>query len=260
MQKSAGKPVVGAVLGAAVGILAILILQQGAVLFPTRLVVFSILGAGASLGSLVLTRSFRSTAVVCVQSVAAALVAFSLTGISALDATGDLTGDCTVTAATASSGVVTPGDTSLRHPFAIDTAGTLEWRAATPVWYPKWSGTIGLEVGGFEVPMWNQRMENPWGDVGRGDTEDVAALMHEAEQLSGLTVSGVYHVFASISADEGACTANAYVAIPPPSLFSGPVLEGLWTALAIAVLIFAAYVVQLRAPARSRERRESTHP
>jgi acyl dehydratase len=37
-----------------------------------------------------------------------------------------------------------------------------------------------------------------------------------------------------------------YVRISPASLFSGPILQGLWTCAAIVALIVAAYVIQMR--------------
>jgi hypothetical protein len=254
MQQSRGKPVLGAVLGAVLGVIAVLILQQGAVVLPTRLVVFGILGVATSAGSLLLTVAYRRVAVVAIHSIAVLSVAFALTGIPAMTARGDLSGPCTVSAVSSLGDAGNPADTSVRDPFDIAPAGTLDWRVALPEPYATWSGTVGTDIAGFAIPVWTQGFDNIALETSREGSEDVRSDIREVEDISGLTLTGVYHVFASVEAPggapDGACRADMYVRIAPTSLFSGPILQGLWTCAAIAALIFAAYIVQVRrAPA-----------
>lgn len=252
MQQSRGKPVLGAVLGAVLGVIAVLILQQGAVVLPTRLVVFGILGVATSAGSLLLTVAYRRPAVIAIHSLAVLAVAFALTGVPAMTARGDLSGPCTVSAVSSFPDDGSPAASSATDPFDIDPDGTLDWRVAFPEPYETWSGTIGTDIAGFRVPVWTQRLDNTLLETSREGTRDVASDLREVEEISGLTLTGVYHVFASVKAPGGACKADVYVRIAPNSIFSGPILQGLWTCAAIAALIFAAYIVQVRrAPAET---------
>jgi hypothetical protein len=249
-QQSRGKPVLGAVLGAVIGVIAVLILQQGAVVLPTRLVVFGILGIATSAGSLLLTVAYRRPAVVAIHSIAVLAVAFALTGIPAMTARGDLSGPCTVSAVSSLWDAGSPADTSVRDPFDIAPAGTLDWRIAFPEPYETWSGTVGVDIAGFRVPVRTQGFDNTARETFREGSEDVPSRIREIEDISGLTVTGVYHVFASAETPGGACKADMYVRIAATSLFSGPILQGLWTCAAIVALIFAAYILQVRrAPA-----------
>jgi hypothetical protein len=249
-QQSRGKPVLGAVLGAVVGVIAVLILQQGAVVLPTRLVAFGILGVATSAGSLLLTVAYRRAAVVAIHSIAVLAVAFALTGIPEMTARGDLSGPCTVSAVSSFPDDGSPAATSVRDPFDIAPGGTLDWRVAFPEPYKAWSGTVGTDIAGFSIPVWTQGFDNIARETSREGSEDVRNDIREVEEISGLTLTGVYHVFASVEVPGAACKADMYVRIAPTSLFSGPILQGLWTCVAIVALIFAAYIVQLRrAPA-----------
>ena len=250
MQQSRGKPVLGAVLGAVLGVIAVLILQQGAVVLPTRLVVFGILGIAMSGGSLLLTVAYRRRLVVAIHSLAALMVVFALTGIPAMTARGDFSGPCTVSATSSFPDDGNPAGTSARDPFDIDPTGTLDWRVALPEPYATWSGTIGTTIAGFRVPVWTQSFDNTGLEASREGSEDVTADLREVEDISGLTLTGVYEVYAHVDVPGGACEADMYVRISPTNLFSGPILQGLWTCAAILALIVAAYVIQVRrAPA-----------
>ncbi len=250
MQRFRGKPALGAVLGAVTGVIAVLVLQQGAIVLPTRLVVFGILGITTSAGSLLLTVEYRRVAVLTIHSIALLSVAFALTGIPAMAARGDLSGPCTVSAVSSFPDDGSPARTSVSDPFDIDPVGTLDWRVAFPEPYETWSGTLGMDIAGFAIPVWTQGFDNTAKETSREGREDVRSDMHEVEEISGLTLTGVYHVFASVEAPGGSCRADVYVRIAPASLFSGSILQGLWTCAAIVALIFAAYIVQVRrAPA-----------
>jgi hypothetical protein len=246
MQQSSGKPILGSLLGATLAGITVAILQQGAVLLPTRLVVFGLLGIGASVGSLVLTTAVRSRAVLAAQSVAALSLAFALTGIPAMSDSGGIDGGCTASASTGSSDPVTPADTSVVRPLAIDTEDTVVWQASTPAVFHDWYYAIRIDVAGFPIAAWSDA--DSGGAIGPSwdGNEDLTERLGELEDVSGLTVTGVYHLWGSIRGDEGACDAEVYVRITPDHLFDGPILVGLWTAAAIALLVFSVYLTQVR--------------
>jgi len=257
MPKSPGKPVLGAILGAALGAIAVAILQQGAVLLPTRLVVFGTLGLTASVGSLLLTVTYRSRAVVAVQSVAALSLAFALTGIPAMFDAGNLDGGCTASAQSGASDPVTPADTSVLRPLTIDPNGTLLWRAGTPAVFSDWSYSIRVDIAGFPIEAWSDA--GSLGTVGPSweGSEDLSERLGELEDVSGLALTGVYHVWGSIRGDEGGCDADVYFRIAPDNLFAGPILVGLWTAAAITLLVFSVYLIQIRKAPGIDARRDS---
>jgi hypothetical protein len=254
MRKPVGMPILGAVLGAVLGVIAILMLQQGAIILPGRLVVFGILGVAVSAGSLALTVVYRRAAVVVIQSLAILAVAFALTGIPALSGRGALTGPCTVTASSSFPDTGDPEKTSVANPFDIAPTGTLDWNAAFPVPYPTWSGTVGLDLAGFAVPVGTYTFDNAKNEFGRAGSEDVRRDLQYIEDSSGLTLTGVYHVFASVRSGSDVCAADMYVRIRPHNLVSGPILGGLWTSAAIVGLIFGVYIAQVR---RSRKDADS---
>jgi hypothetical protein len=246
MPKSAGKPVLGSLLGATLGGIAVAILQQGAILLPTRLVVFGILGLGASVGSLVLTSALRRRAVVIVQSVVALSLAFALTGIPAMSDEGGVDGGCTASARAGDSDRVTPEDTSALEPFTIDTEDTLLWRAATPTTFRDWYYSIRVDVAGFPIEAWSDA--EPRGPIGPSweGSEDLSERLGELEDMSGLRPTGIYHVWGTVRGDEGECDAELYFRVTPDNLLDGPILVGLWTAAAIALLVLGVYFTQVR--------------
>jgi hypothetical protein len=228
------------------GVIAILILQQGAVILPGRLVVFGILGVAISASSLALTVVYRRAAVIVIQSLALLSVAFALTGFPGLSGDGAITGPCTVTASSSSPGSADPGKTSVAAPFDIDPTGTLDWSAAFPIPYASWTGTVGLDLGGFAVPMGAYTFDNVKNETGRAGHQDVRHDLQYLEDSSGLTLTGVYHVFASVRSGGDVCAADMYLRIRPHNLVSGPILGGLWTSAAIVGLIFGVYISQVR--------------
>lgn len=246
MRKPVGMPILGAVLGAVLGVIAILVLQQGAIILPGRLVVFGILGVAISAGSLALTVAYRRPAVIVIQSLAILAVAFALTGIPGLSGHGALTGPCTVTATSSFPSSGDPGKTSVAEPFDIDPTGTLDWSAAFPIPYPTWTGTVGLDVAGFSVPVGTYTFDNTKNESGRSGNEDVRRQLQYIGDSTGLTLTGVYHVFASVTSGKDVCASDVYVRIRPHNLFSGPILGGLWTSAAIVGLIFGVYIAQVR--------------
>lgn len=251
MPKSPGKPVLGAVLGAALGAIVLAILQQGAVVLPTRLISFGTLGLCAGVGSLLLTVTYRSRTVVAVQSAAVLFLAFALTGIPTMSDAGSIEGGCTASAQLSGASIVTPADTSVFRPFAAHSDDILAWQAGTPAPFSDWAYSIRFDIAGFPIEVWSDT-EDEEGAIGPSweGVEDLSLRIGELEDISGLTITGVYHLWGSVRGDEGACDIEVYVRIPPDHLFDGPILVGLWTAASIALLIFTVYAKQVRGARR----------
>ena len=257
MQQSSGKPALGSLLGATLGAIAVAILQQGAVLLPTRLVVFGFVGLGAGIGSLLLTISFRSRTALASQILAALSIAFALTGIPAMSDAGGIDGPCTAFARVGASDPVTPAETSVLAPLTIHTDDTLVWAASSPTEFRDWYYAIHVDVAGFPVEAWSDAEDE--GAIGPSwqGSEDLSERLGELEDLSGMTVTGVYHLWGSIRGDEAECEVEVYFRVTPDSLVDGPVLVGLWTAAAIALMVFAVYARQVQEARRFERTRDS---
>ena len=246
MSQSPGKPALGAILGATLAGIAVAILQQGAILLPTRLVVFGMLGLGASVGSLLLTGVRRNRALFAVQAIAVLSLMFALTGIPAMSDAGGIEGGCEASAQVGDGDPVMPEDTSVLNPLTIDTDDTLVWWASTPSAFRDWWYSIRVDVAGFPVEAW--RDAEPLGPIGPSweGSEDLNERLGELEDISGLPVTGIYHVWGTVRGDEGECDAELYVRITPDNLLDGPILAGLWTAAGIGMLVFGVYFAQVR--------------
>lgn len=245
MPEMKGRPIVGAVLGGLAALVIVLILQQGAVAPLTRFSVFVALGLGIGLGSLLLSGVYRVVTVYVVQSVAVALLALGLTGIPALGAHGGITGGCTASGASTYPDIATPATTSIANPFDVDPDGLVRWKGTSPGPFTDWDGVIAMDIAGFAVPIWTYSAANELLESEKSGIRDVAADLDELESYSGIRLSGVYHVWGEYDAEEGFCEFDAYVRIAPESLFAGPILVGLWSALALIVLIIIVYLIRL---------------
>ncbi len=257
MPRPVGKPILGAAIGAASGAIAVLILQQGGIVPPTRLVLFGILGVAASAGSLLLTVTFRRPAPIVVQGACVAAVAFALTGIPAMSHHGNLSEPCEATATSSLPDTASPADTSVSDPFDLDSEGTLDYRVTVPGGLSDWSYSASLDVGGFPLVIWADHFpDETFGPVYEG-TQDIGEDVQTIEDITGLRITGVYHVTGWVAGDEGRCDVDAYVRLKPPNLFSGAILVGLWAAAAFAALIagvYGAQMAQLRRGARAADR------
>jgi hypothetical protein len=237
-----GKPLLGAFLGAAVAAFIVVIAQQAALVFAGRFVTFGALGLGIACGALALTEDRRSLAFRGTLTVATALFAFGLTGIPAMNDRGETTGGCIVEASSASSdasntsSAVRPAQTSSLHPFVLDTRHDLDWSLRTPLPFSGGTVAVSVDVFGFVVPVWVTPLSDSVRRSWEG-SEDVGGWLEEARRESGFTISGVYHLKVTLSAPEGSCTVDAYVAARPPNVFSGPILVGSWAGLAAALAI-----------------------
>jgi len=244
MPRPQGKPVLGAAVGAALGFIVALVLQQGGVVPPTRLVLFALVGTLASAGSLLLTVAFRRVAPLVVQAVCLATVVFALTGIPAMRDHGGLTGPCEAAATSSVPDTAIAADTSVGDPFDLDPDGTLDYRVSVPGGLSNWRYSASIDVGGIPIVLWNDSFpDETFGPVYEG-TEDIGEDLATLEDITGLRITGVYHVTGWVAGDEGRCDIDAYVRLKPPHLFSGAILVGLWAAAAFALLIGSVYAVQ----------------
>ncbi len=251
MPRPTGKPILGAALGAALAMATVLILQQGGVVPPTRLVLFGALALGLSAGSLLLTVTFRRAVPIALQSVAVLLAGFALTGIPAMNDHGSLSDGCGAVATSSVPDTAAPADTSVGAPLEIDPKGTLAYRVTTPVPFENWYYSASMDVGGFPVVIWSGSLPlETFGPVFEG-TMDVGDNLTTVEDVTGLSVTGVYHLSGWIGGDGGRCDVDFYVRIPPPTIFSGVILGALWVAVAFILLIAAVYGVQMARLRRS---------
>jgi hypothetical protein len=236
------KPVVGGALGALAAIAIVTILQHGGIVPAERLVVFGILGLGVSSGACALSsvRSLRlrpdTRTTAGVHYVAVALVVFGLTGIPSFLGHGDVSGGCALRASTTGTWT-SPDQTSPLDPFVIAPDHSVVWEVETPELFPYWEGDIAVNLGGFTVTMWTQKNTN--GDLATRWTgiEDASADLESVRDETGLTLRGVYHVQGRMRAREGWCVADAYVVIPPSTIFSGPILAWSWAGLTTVLVV-----------------------
>lgn len=235
-----GKPILGACLGALAAVFVVVILQQGGILPPERLVLFGLLGLGIGVGAFALSTAFKARPFLIVQAIAVLFLGFALSGIPAFGASGYITGGCYVDGETPED-AATPDETSVSEPFIIDRAGPLDWYADSPGVFTDWQTKLSLDVGGFAVPVWSGTHPNDGRATDWGKVEDIGEYVEDVKGATGLTLSGVYHLYGSLVAGEGSCTMSAYIVIPPTSLFAGPLLLGSWIGLA-AVLGFGTFL------------------
>ncbi len=245
MSRPAGKPLLGAALGVALAFFVLLLLQQAGIVPPTRLIVFSVIGVCVSAGSLALTVTLLRPAAITVQAISLLLVAFSLTGIPAMGDHGRLDGGCDAFATSTTPDEARPADTSVGDPFDIDPGGTLNYRVTTPEPFPDWTYSASMDIGGFPVGIWGGQFPmETFGPVFEG-TEDTAHDTRILEDITGVKITGVYHLSGWIAGNERRCDIDLYVRIKPANPFSGPILAGAWTGAAFVILIGAVYGAQM---------------
>lgn len=242
MQTKKGMPVAGALLGALAGLIVALILQVGGIVPATRLVLFGSVGLAMAIGSLVLTIVYKRVAFIVVQVIAIAILGFGLTGIPAMNATGALTGGCTLEGTSTWPDTATPDSTSVMDPFTVDPEGELAWSGTTPQVFTDWDSAISLDVGGFKVRLWSDTNPNDGGATEWGNVEDVAGYIADIESTTGISLSGVYHLYGNLDA-QGQCAMDGYIVIPPDNLFDGLVLIILWVLLVIIVIVMIVLVI-----------------
>lgn len=235
--------VVGALVGAAAGLLIALLLFLLAIAPPGQTVVFGLMGTGIIGGAwLCAFGSQRWTRAVVLGGGASCLV-IGLIGIPALSDTGAAIGQCAplagVTADHLYQGDRTPESTSAAHPWTIDRHGVLDWEISAPFRTTEHQVTLAADVGGIALPVWAGAVTTTTPQTRWYGTIDVGDALNQARYATGIAVSGTVHVMATFTGSAGTCTIDAYVRVPPEGPFTGPALQWTWTLLAVAGVALA---------------------
>lgn len=223
------RPWTGATLGLILGLLMVLLLWQLGVVPPDRLPLFGITALTTFVGAWLLTQriALARSQFLWISVLCAVLGAVSLTGIPEYARGGYLTDGCFLEGES-SIDAATPAQTSTRDPFDLRRSDEIAWTAQSEAVLTNWDSALGMRVGGFQVRLWNGHHENSGESQQWADVESVDEHVQQIEQAAGIRVSGIYHVFGYIDADQGSCEMSAYVRIQPDHPFDGPVLITLW--------------------------------
>ncbi|WP_062378484.1 hypothetical protein [Demequina pelophila] len=234
------RPITGALLGLLLGIVVLGLLWQGGMVPPDRLPVFLILAATILATAGLLTRSVSAARArfVTVAVIAGILTGVGLTGIPETFRTGAVSEGCTLQA-TAGGLVATPADTSIVSRFTVTADEAVQWSAtaATPIAVTE--RQAGLTLAGFDVPVRTVTVTGAEPVEALSGSLDVAGALTWIEDRTSLEVSGVYHLFGSVTGDEGACAFEGYAVLMPESPWATNTLIGLWIALGVLLLLTA---------------------
>ena len=249
MTEARPRPLVGALLGLALGLVLSALLWALGVLAPDRLPLFGILAlCVAGVGALTTQRMAASRAGAVVMIVIASMLGgVALTGIPETVAGGSLSEGCTLEAmSSVETEPVSPASTSIISPFDVTTTDTVEWAGSIPVEVDQADVSVALLVGGFEIPLDDTVLDNPGGARDWSGSIDVGQALNEFQDRYVIPLTGVFHVSAQASAEGGACEGDGYARIQAPGAFSGLLLAVLWALLAIVVvgIIVVAIVVR----------------
>ncbi len=254
VEAKTGKPILGAVLGGSAALVLVLILWIGAIVAPTQLVVWGLLGLGILVGSLMLTTVMKSAKFISVMVLAALMIVWAGVGAPAHNANGDLTGGCTV-AGISTDGLglpldaATPKTTSASNPMMIDRGGAIEWEGSTPGPFEDWTGWIAVEFAGFNLQVWSKGESNEGRSPNDGGIIDVAVESETIYDYTRVDVSGLIHMTGNITSSDGTCDLDAWLVLEPESLFSGWILITLWGifgSLVITLIIRMIPVCRIR--------------
>ncbi|WP_143340530.1 hypothetical protein [Demequina sp. NBRC 110057] len=232
------KPLVGALLGLALGVIVSALLWILGVTPPDRLPLFGILAVSTLVGSTLTTLAFRRAAgrylaVVVLCAVAAGV---ALTGIPEFTGNGDLSEGCHVSATSSlETEPVTPEGTSPTDPFDMTQTDTVAWTATTDGELVEASPSVALMIGGFAVPLWNGQTAYD-GVLDLAGEDSVAEREDVVRDAVGITLTGTYHLAGQLDGAMGGCTADAYLRVASDGAFGGLLPVLLWILLAVVVV------------------------
>lgn len=256
------KPVSGAVIGFFFGIVTVALLWQLGVLPPDRLVLFGIVAVTTMLTTILLTQRFALVPkrFVFLVILASLMGGVALTGIPESVGGGSLSDGCTLEASSSQNEATTPGQTSASAPFAARPDDTVAWNAASDQVLTDWSSAAGMSIGGFNIRLWNGATPNTEGINRYSGSKDVATLVDDLRNASGLELTGIYHGFGYIHATGGDCDADAYVLVAPQTMFDTPLLIGLWALGAILLIVIVVLAIRVRRSISGADRLRDTTP
>lgn len=264
-MKPKPKPVTGAFFGFLLGVVVVALLWQLGVVPPDRLVVFGIVAIAMLLGTFVLTQrvSLVRKRFVFVVLLAALLGGVALTGIPEFVGGGSISEGCTIEASSSLSGVTTPADTSATSPFQVAVTDDVPFKATTQTLLTTGTNAVGMRIAGFPIPMWTSEVTNPNNSLVFEGMENVQEIQDRVQEVSGLEfleLTGTYHAYGYVHAQEGDCDTQGYVKLSPAGAFATPLLIALWVLTGLLFIIILALAISVRRSIRRSERLATTIP
>ncbi len=257
MTPSRPRPLVGALLGAILGLVTMALLAALGVLAPDRLPLFGLVAVGLIIGAVLLTQrmSLAKTRLIAAMAVGALLGGVALTGIPEVSRGGSVSPGCMVTGTSSlSPDLVSPTHTSILNPFSVTTTDTVQWTTQSSAPATAATGTVSLLIGGFKVPVRNVAFaENPELTAWSGELS-VQEQLEAIKDAAGMLATGTYHVAVTIDTEGGQCEGDAYVRVAPDHAFDGLLLILLWVLLLIVIVTLGVLAVIVR-----KSIRESDH-
>ncbi|WP_061965387.1 hypothetical protein [Demequina aurantiaca] len=261
-MKPQPKPVTGAIFGFLLGIVMVALLWQLGILPPDRLVVFGIVAIVMMVSTFALTQrvSLVRKRFVVVVVFAALFGGVGLTGIPEFVGGGSISDGCTIEASSSLSDTTSPADTSATAPFKAALSDDVPWTMTTSAVVTTGTNAAGLKVAGFEIPTYQGTVDNAAGVEEISGTANVQAVQDQLKDDSGLSLTGVYHVYGYVHAAEGDCDVDGYVLVAPASAFGNSILVGLWVLAAILFIVIVTLAIGVRRSIRTSERLAATTP
>lgn len=257
MSEARVLPLLGALLGALLGIVAMALLTVLGVIAPDRLPLFALVGLGMILGAVVLTQrvTLAKKRLVSMIVLGSVLVGVSLTGIPEAARGGSVTPDCTVTGTSSlEASPITPAQTSAVNGFSVTPADTVNWSTQTALPVTSASGTVSLLVGGVGIPIRDIEFAEAPDVTAWSGQSDVAEQLAAVKDATGFDITGVYHVEANLEIDQGECAGDAYIHVAPQNPIATPLLMSLWAVLGVLLIALLVLLIAVRKTIRESDR------
>lgn len=250
-------PVLGALLGALLGVVTMALLTVLGVIAPNRTPLFALVGVGVVLGGALLTQRIMlaKKRLIGLIVVGALLAGVSLAGIPDVVRAGSVSAGCMASGTSSlEPNPVVPANTTAIDGFSVTPTDTVEWTTQTAVPVTAASGTVSLLVGGMGIPLRDiEFAEAP--DVtewsGQSAVADQLAAIQDA---TGFEITGIYHVGAHLEIDQGECAGDAYIHVAPAGPFDTTLLIVLWVVLGVLVIALLVLAIVVRASIRESDR------
>ncbi|HEU4895000.1 MAG TPA: hypothetical protein VFT85_04100 [Acidimicrobiia bacterium] len=198
------KALSGTIVGILIGMTVAVLLARHGVWPPDQITLFLLPAITGLAGLLLLTigREGSYTTTIISLIILLPMLVWGALGVGDVNETGELNGGCTVVASS-DLDTTTVTDTSRRDPFQIQESGSMSWTATSPEAFQDYEWQIGVDVGGFTVPLESGTEPNDAGDLENGgDVPDVGAYAASRGVNLGL-YSGVYEVGGSAASCDG---------------------------------------------------------
>ncbi|WP_084037925.1 hypothetical protein [Demequina sp. NBRC 110053] len=253
MTEARPKPLVGALLGALLGLIVMALLWIIGVLPPDRLPLFAIVAVLVFAVSWLLTQRpalarGRFTTVIVI---AAMLGGVALTGIPEILRGGSLTQACTLEGTSSlETEPVSVAQTTAIDPFEATATDTIAWSGSVGIESPEATVDVSLLVGGFEIPLDSATLTNGAGATEWSGSVEVAPVI----DAGALLLTGTYHVAATLYGPDGQCGGDGYLRVAPDSAFSGLLLALLWALLVVVLIVIVMLAVGVRRSIKESDR------